>query len=133
MPIAPTVRGLYLCERVEVHPTTRNLTLHGCFRTLVLAGIPTSARPFFIVAYLAGGLGDQILTARVNRLDTMAEVYWSRTPVRFPDRLAEVRFSLRIEQCRFPVPGGYEISLWADRELLAQTPFTVRPLTEEQP
>lgn len=129
MTVTPIVRGLYLCEGVTVHPDTRNLSLDNCFRGLRLADIPNRAKPFYVVAYLVGGVGEYTMTVRVNRLDTMAETFRTRTPVRFPGRLEEVRFVLRIEQCLFTAPGRYEVSLWSDREMLAQTPFTVRPLS----
>lgn len=130
MPVTPTVRGLYLCERVEADPATRNLTLRNCFRALRVAGLPTRARPFSVVAYLANGLGTFALSVRVKRLDTLDEVYVAWVPLTFADRLAEQRFVLRVEQCRFPGPGSYELALWADDELLAQTPFTVKRLED---
>jgi hypothetical protein len=132
MTITPVVRGLYLCEQITVHPSS-NLTLHECFRTLKVAGLPTAARPFVVVAYLANGQGDVPATIRVRRLDTLAEVYRAETPLHFADRLAEVRLVGRINRCVFPGPGQYEVSLWVGGELLTQTPFTVQPLGEDLP
>jgi hypothetical protein len=126
----PVVRGLYLAERVDVDPVTRNLTLVNCFRSFRLASIPGVADPFYLVAYLANGSGAIRMMAKVSRLGTLAEVFRTWVTLNIPDRLTEVRFVLRVEQCLFSTPGGYEVGLWAGDSLLAQTPFTVRGPTE---
>lgn len=122
----PLVRGLYLAERVEVDPTSRNLTLNECFRTLSVAGLPSASQPFAVVAYLANGVGRYSFAVRVARLDTMAVIYSSGAEIAFPGRLEEVRFVFRVERCVFPGEGDFEVSLWIGGELLAQTPFRVR-------
>ncbi len=95
----PHVRGLYLAERVDVDPATRNLSLIECFRTLVVEGLPATADPFAVVAYLANGVGRYRFEVRISRLDTMAVVYSASSEIAFPNRLQEVRFLLRVEQC----------------------------------
>ena len=129
--MTPIVRGLYLAERVDVDPVTRNLTLVNCFRRMRLPAIPGVARPFYLVAYLANGSGNVRLMAKVTRLDTLAEVFRSWVTVDFADRLREVRFRLRVEQCLFRDPGEYQVELWADDHLLTLTPFSVRGPNEE--
>jgi hypothetical protein len=128
--MTPIVRGLYLAGRVDVDPATRNLTLVNCFRALRLPALPGVARPFYLVAYLANGFGDTRLDARVYRLDTFDEVYRTGVTVRFPDRLTELRFVLRVEQCGFTDPGGYQAELYANDELIAANPFQVLPPAE---
>lgn len=91
----PLVRGLYLADRVDVDPVTRNLTLIECFRRLLIEHLPGEPRPFAVVAYLANGVGTYQFVVRVTRLDTMAEVYSTGGEVVFPNRLEEVRFVLR--------------------------------------
>ena len=127
MAVVPVVRGMYLCEEVTVHPSA-NLTLHNCFRALKVQGLPTAARPFFVVLCLANGLGRVTATVQVRRLDTLDLIYSARTELTFPDRLQEVRFKARVGRCVFPGPGGFEVLFWVDGALLAQAPFTVRPL-----
>jgi hypothetical protein len=126
----PLVRGLYLAERVDTDPETRNLTLVECFRALLVEGLPTAAQPFAVVAYLANGLGRYRFSVRVTRLDTMAVIYSASAAITFPDRLQEVRFVFRCERCVFPGAGEFEVSLWIGDELLAQTPFVVNHLQE---
>ena len=128
MPVTPIVRGLYLCQGVEVDPTTTDLTLRSCFRALRIAGLPARARPFSVVAYLANGLGRFPFAVRVRRLDTLDAVYQAEAEITCPDRLAEVRLTLRVERCVIPTAGEYEVALWVGPELLAQTPFTVKHL-----
>src|SRR5437016_5755899 len=132
MPVLPTIRGLYLCELVVTDLVTKNLTLHNCFRVLKVAFLPAKARPFFVVAYLANGLGDFTFVVRVKRLDILDEIYSALAMLSFSSRLEELRLRLRIEQCNFPGPGEYEVSLCVGDEILAQTPFKVRPLENLQ-
>ena len=67
-------------------------------------------------------------TLQVRRLDSLDLIYTADARLTFPDRLQEVRFKARIGRCVFPGPGGFEVLFWSDGALLAQTPFTVRPL-----
>jgi hypothetical protein len=126
----PIVRGLYLAGRVDVDAFTRNLTLVNCFRSFRLPTLPGVAQPFCLVAYLVNGFGDTRVEARVYRLDTFDEVYRAVTDIRFADRLTEIRYVLRVEQCRFPTPGLYQAELYANHELIAATPFHVLTRTE---
>lgn len=128
--MVPLVRGLYLAERVETDPATRNLTLVECFRTLVLAAAPGEPCSFAVVAYLANGVGHYRFAVRLTRLDTMERIYSASSEMTFPGRLEEVRFVFRCERCVFPSEGEFEVSLWIGGELLAQTPFQVRFVQE---
>lgn len=128
--VLPHIRGLYLAERVDVDPVTRDLTLVNCFRGMRMKRLPGSARPFSVVAYLANGVGDFDVAVVIERMDTFDEVRLIQTRLSPPDRMTEVRFKLRIENCVLPVEGEYSVSLWIGGELLAQTPFYVR-LTPE--
>lgn len=126
----PLIRGLYLAERVDVDPITRNLTLVNCFRGLRVSHLPGPIRPFSVVAYLANGVGEFDVAVVIERMDTLDEVRRVQTRLNLPDRLTEVRFNLRIENCVLPVAGGYSVALWIGGELLAQTPFSVRHTPE---
>src|SRR3954462_14926660 len=96
-PMTPVVRGLHLAERAEVDPVTRNLTIDNSFRVLRQRRLPGLVDPFYLVARMAGGLGNVRLLAQVSRLDTFAEVYRAWVTVNFPDRLQDVIFKLRVE------------------------------------
>jgi len=115
-----------LASRVDVDPASRNLTLVNCFRGLRVDHLPGTAAPFFVVAYLANGVGAFPFVVSVERMDTLAEVYRSNARLTFPNRLEEVRFKLKIENCLFSTEGEYCVTLWLGGELLAQTPFRVR-------
>jgi len=128
----PLVRGLYLAERVEVDPVSRNLTLVNCFRGLRMRQLPGVVQPFSVVAYLANGVGAFEVLVRIDRMDTFAEVFRARTRLNLPDRLTEVRFVLQLAGCVLSATGEYSVSLWLDDELLAQTPFNVRVALEAQ-
>jgi hypothetical protein len=115
-----------LADRVDVDPITRNLTLVNCFRGLRVGHLPGAAAPFFVVAYLANGIGEFPFVVSVERMDTLGEVYRANARLNFPSRLEELRFKLKIENCVFPTEGDYCATLWIGGELIAQTPFRVR-------
>lgn len=128
--MTPVARGLYLADRVEADPTTRNLTLVNCFRAMRLPADPAAPRPFYLVAYLANGFGETRVGVAIQRLDTLADIHRTGTVVRFEDRLAEIRFVIRVENCRFDAHGMYQAELYADGRLLTATPFRVLPPRE---
>jgi hypothetical protein len=117
---------MYLAQRVDVDPGTRNLTLVECFRGLRVPHLPGVSAPFFVVAYLASGAGEFPFVVSIERMDTLAEVYRASARLSFPNRLEEVRFKLKIENCLFSTEGEYCVTLWIGGEMIAQTPFRVR-------
>jgi hypothetical protein len=120
---------LYVCERVEKHPVTRNLTLHNCFRTIK---VPSHGlyRPFYVVAYLADGVGEMSCRTVLTRPDTLADMFVSDGTLSFADALEEQRLVVTIE-CSFPVTGVYDILVWVNGELVALSPFKVSALAED--
>src|SRR5262249_25470612 len=98
---------------------TRNLTLVNCF-TLKRARTFPAHLNFTAAAFLSDGEGDIQLTVAIQRLDTLAIIRQSSHRVRFSDRMQEVRFFVRIEGCRIPVAGHYQIILLADGQVISQ-------------
>ena len=129
MAIVPVVRGLYVCERVESDPDTKNLSLVNCFRGLRLADMPSIPEPFCVFALLANGLGELTLRTTINPTDGGPDIYRYTARVRLTDRMIELRFKLTVE-CQFPGPGSYDICLFADDELIALTPILVTRLED---
>lgn len=115
----PVARGLVVCDVVIVEERTRNLTLVNCFTLKRARAFPAHFH-FTAAAFLSDGEGDIHLTVSIQRLDTLAIMRQSSHRVRFIDRMQEVRFFVRVEDCRFPVPGHYQISLLADGNIIAQ-------------
>ena len=66
----------------------------------------------------------------VTRLDTDEETYTLQRPLRFIERLTEVRLLYRLRDITFPAPGWYQLTLYADGEWLAQRRLHV--LEQEQ-
>jgi hypothetical protein len=125
----PIARGLAVCENVIVEERTHNLTLVNCFTMKRAAAFPANIR-FVALAFLSDGDGEVELTISVQRLDTLDIVYTSSHSVRSANRMQEVRFFLRIENCPFPVPGNYQVNLLANGELLAQQRFLIAAYEE---
>jgi hypothetical protein len=109
-----------LCDYVIVEERTKKVSLIGGFTGMRVNDFPSTPSPFSVYAALTDGLGDVTIEVIVSRLDTEEEIYHFHNLVRFPDKLAKVRFHLRLTHCSFPVAGSYQFTLLADGEWLAQ-------------
>ena len=116
----PVAVGLTLCDYVLVEERTRKVSLIGSFTGIGVLSFPAVVPPFSVFAVLTDGLGNGTIELGVSRLDTNEQVANYRTPVHFPDKLAEVFFHIRLHQCSFPAPGHYQFTLLADGQWLAQ-------------
>jgi hypothetical protein len=65
-------------------------------------------------------LGDGTMDLVIRNLDTNEEIFTAQMPIRFPDRVVEVRVLFRINRCSFPAPGEYLCTLLLDNEWVAQ-------------
>ena len=66
------------------------------------------------------------LEIRISRLDSMDEIY-TRTigRINVTDPLAEIRVTYHVRSCMFPIAGRYQVSLLAEKELIAQRVLVV--------
>jgi hypothetical protein len=117
--------GLFLCEQVIVEAGTRNVTPVNCFRRRGVDRFPSDVVPLVVFAILTDGLGQLHFELVLERLDTFEDVARYRFSLRFVDPLHEARCILRLRDCSFPVPGYYQVTLLADKELVAQRKFEV--------
>jgi hypothetical protein len=121
----PVALGLMLCEQVIVQETTRNLTPVNCFSKREVAQFPSEAVPFVLFVVLTDGMGTMNMEIVIQRLENLDVIYRRAVPCQFSDPLQEVRGIFRINTCSFPAPGYYQISLWAEKELVAQRRFEI--------
>jgi hypothetical protein len=128
----PMVLGLLVCEQVIVEERTHNITLVNCFTARKAERFPSGPQRFAVFAALTDGQGKIRLEVVIRRLVDLQTIYRASMPQSFLDPLQEVRFWLRITRCSFPTAGAYEISLFADGELIGQHRFDV-VLQEDQP
>jgi hypothetical protein len=103
-----------------VEEGTKNVTLVSTFTRIVVEEFPSLPQRFALYTVLTEGLGDGTMDLVIRNLDTNEEIFTAQMPVRFPDRVAEVRVLFRINRCSFPAPGEYLCALLLDDEWLAQ-------------
>lgn len=115
----PIVLGLTICEKAIVEEGTRNVTLVSTFTKLRVDSFPTPPQRFTVHVVLTEGLGMGIIDLVVSSLETNREVHQTRVPIRFPDRLMEIRLLFNVTNCVFPAPGAYQVMLALDGECLA--------------
>lgn len=116
----PAAIGILVCEQVIVEENTQNLTPVNSFRRRIVEQFPSEPFSFVVLAILNDGVGEIRLDLTISRLDLDEDVYKRSMVVRFGHQLQEGRCLFRIRDCSFPVPGAYEIALFADNELIAQ-------------
>lgn len=122
----PQARSLLLCDNLVVEEGTRNVSLTNCFTQKVFDQFPATPLNCVAFAALSNGFGQFPITLRIQLLDQLELIYEHASNVMFLDRLAEVRYYLRIRDLRFPKPGSYGFSLLLDGEVLADTRIDVR-------
>lgn len=122
----PIAVGLLLCENVIVEEGTRSVTPVNCFTRRTVEQFPCEPLSFVVLAFLTDGSGDISLEVTIERLDTLEEVYAATRPLHFASPLNEVRCTVRVKECSFPVEGHYQVTLYADREPLAQRRLLIR-------
>jgi hypothetical protein len=121
----PVVLGLSICEKVIVEEGTRNVTLVSTFTKLVVGEFPSPSQKFAVYTVLTEGEGEGTIDLVVTQLETSEKVFEGSLPVRFTDRLMELRILFRVMTCVFPEPGMYQITLLLDGEWLAQRSLRV--------
>ncbi len=121
----PVVRGLTICEKVIVEEGTKNVTLVSTFTKLVVGEFPSPPQRFAVYTVLTEGEGAGTIDLVVTQLETSEKVFEGSLPVRFSDRLTELRILFRVTTCIFPEPGTYQITLLLDGEWLAQRSLRV--------
>jgi hypothetical protein len=117
----PAAIGLLVCEQVIIEEDTHNVTPVNCFAKRFLRQFPSEPVTFVVFALLNDGNGNVNLNVVVQRLDvTLEEIYRISAAAVFRDQLQEMRCVFRIRNFSFPSPGAYQVSLFADGEIIAQ-------------
>ena len=116
----PVAVGLLLCDQVIVAEKTQDITPVNCFAVRRVRRFPSPPFSFTIFALLTDGAGEILLDVVIQRLDNLEEVHRRSYKGFFPHRLKEMQFTLNVRSCSFPAPGHYQVSLFAEGELLAQ-------------
>jgi hypothetical protein len=115
----PTVIGLLICEKAIIEEGTKNVTLVNCHTRIKVERFPSDPQRFTLFAVLADGAGEVTLEVGVSRLADDVKVFRAQRRLRFGDKLQEVRFIFRMNNCRFSSAGKYQIDLLADGQYLA--------------
>ena len=115
----PVAIGLLLCEQVIVEDSTRNLTPVNCFSRRVLKDFPSEPLSFVVFVVLTDGMGKMNLAVVIQELGSLEVIHERVIACHFTNPLQEARGIIRVH-CSFPKPGHYQVSLLAEKELVAQ-------------
>ena len=118
----PVAIGLVLCDLVIVDEKTRNITPVNCFASRKLKSLPGSME-FYVVAWLADGLGELAVKIVIERLDNMDDLLRVENRLHFDDPLKDKYFVAPIRVCVFPVAVQFVVSLFVEGELIAHRMF----------
>ena len=126
----PVAIGLLICDQVIVEARTGNVTPVNCFNKKLVPKFPTGRMPFVVFAVLTDGSGEMPLDILAHRLDNYEEVYRFSYSIKFSSPLEEIRCTVRLRGCSFPVAGAYQVSLWVGRESVAQAKIILMEKTQ---
>ena len=115
----PNAVGLFLCEQVIVEEGTGNVTLVNCFTYRKVRQFPSERSSFVVFFLLTDGFGPVPVQVVIQRLDTLDEIYKYSRVLQFTSPLQEARCTLRVQGLSFPVPGSYEVTLFAGGDPIA--------------
>ena len=121
----PAAIGLLVCEHVIIEESTRNVTPVNCFARRIVQQFPSEPSTFVVFTLLNDASGEINLDVTVQRLDTLEEIHRLSASAVFHDQLQEMRCVFRIRNFSFPISGAYQVSLFADNEIIAQRRFRV--------
>jgi hypothetical protein len=127
----PVAIGIALCDQVIIEEVTHNVTPVNCFNARALDAVPGQTT-FFVLAWLANGMGEMMAEVVIERLDTLEQIYRDQKKIVFGNRLSDSRFVARVRSCKFPVAGYYELSLIMNREVVAHRKFRIQQKGVEQ-
>ena len=121
----PEVVALVLCERMEVDPQRGKTSLSGIFHARRLRSFPSPGQTFTAYVAVYGGIGEGTLQLDISRLDGEDCIYTWRKWCTFPGPTYLVNLEIPIEDCSFPSPGRYELTLRFDARLVTYRRFDV--------
>ncbi len=116
----PRVAGLILCKRMEVNPTTVEMSLVGLFDTLEFSQWPAYAAPFTAYATLFDALAEGKMELTVTHLESEEVVYTQQKWFASSDRRLVFHTEMRVRRCIFPAPGRHAVTLQLDGQELTR-------------
>jgi hypothetical protein len=122
----PVAIGLLVCEQVIVEEDTKNVTPVNCFTRRAVSAFPTDPTNLVVVAFLTDCSGTMSLEVKIESLDNWDVVSRYGQEAKFEDPLREYRCIVRVRNVRFPAPGQYQVTLFADGEPIAQRKVSIQ-------
>ncbi|SRR5216683_3999357 len=107
----PRVLGLTLCDRMEINPATGKVSLVGIFQAMHFRDFQAARRSFTIYFALYDGAGEGIIELAITQLETEKDILYKERRVTFPGRGLVMNMEFPVQNCRFPAPGNYAITL----------------------
>jgi hypothetical protein len=121
----PAALGVFVCEQVIIEDGKKNVTPVNCFARRTVQRIPSETVSFVVCSVLSDGNGEVAIDLTIQRLDTLEEIHHRSISVRFRDPLQDVLCVFRIRDFSFPMAGAYQVSLFADKDVIAQRRFRI--------
>lgn len=114
----PTTVGLWLCERVIVEASTKNISLISVFTARHVDRFPSPPVPFSVFCALTDSAGTGTMTLQVTD-DAGDEIFQKRVRILIGDRLHVANWHYRVRTLSFPKSGAYQFMLSVDGDPIA--------------
>jgi hypothetical protein len=109
---------LQLCKRIIDDQRTGLRSLIDLITRFYVDDFPSTRQDFFVNVALTGGVGNHDIEVRIVRTLDMAQIYYQRHVVNFPDITDILQLFFEIRSVRFPWPGYYFVEVLVDGALL---------------
>ncbi len=123
--LPPIAVGLKVCQQAITQEGTRHVTLVNCMKRLEVAKLPSSPQNFTVYAILTDGLDEFDLKLVISSLADLEPFFQRRWKVTIADPLKEKWFYIEVKRLVFPTEGRYQLTLFANHDLLAQCSLEV--------
>lgn len=120
MPKPPEPVALVLRERMHIDTQAVQMSLVGIFHSRRFRSFPTAGQRFTAYVALHGGEGEGTMQLTIAKADTEEVIHETERWRAFADPDLITMYEGPVQNCVFPAPGRYIVTLRFDGEIVTQ-------------
>lgn len=130
--VVPILSAALACDTAAVDPANNKKSLIGIFDRIYAQTFPV-VRPLTLYLKVADAQGKYKVEMRLVHLETHQIVGKVEAEAEFKDRLQSTDHYFQFPKMAFPIPGRYELQIWANDAYLGGTVITVAEMPKATP
>ena len=131
-PELPECIAIILCDDIFRDERTKKLVIVGTFNDIRAHSFPTVHRQLKVLFTLTNARGKYNIALSIENARTGDAIMTLEGPAELSDPLKIFDFDIGIVDLPIPEAGKYWVTLRADGEIIAQRPFTVTQVEQQQ-